>query len=282
LRVRGAEAETRNSYALTVRIEAPRMCVDSTVYPDEDDDGYGADAGAAEMCLEDGEAPAGFALRGGDCRPDDVLGHPGAQEVCGDWLDDDCDGADAQCPDSMPGMRVPDWDCTGPIPPDVYASARFPDGAGYFDDGGCFFFFEGLPGEFYVTRRLERADRAPGCAERNGCTCPSLNAWPAYDRRMYAFTLRGTPEDCEIITLIDHGGEEQPVSNGCRKYLYQMHFYDLPHSYIGRGVEAVGRRLELYPTVEVACVRDSPHANLPYQTLLTAPVELNPAFVPLE
>ena len=98
---------------------------------------------------------------------------------------------------------------------------------------------------------------------------------------MYAFTLRGTPEDCEDISLIDHGGEEQPVSNDCRKYLYQMHWYELPHSYVARGEEALGRRLRLFPSVEVSCVFDRPHAYLPYQVLLTAPVQLNEGFVPM-
>lgn len=278
LRVAGVTPEVRSGYALTIAVEAPRMCVDATVYPDTDGDGYGEDDGAVEMCLEDEAAPDGFALAGGDCRPNDVLGHPNAPEICGDWLDDDCDGVDAECPESMPGMAVPEWDCVGAPPPSVYAWARFPDGGGYFQDGGCFYIFEGLPDEFYVTRRLERVAMDPSCFQINGCTCPSLNNWPSYDRRMYAFTLRGEVDECAELTLIDHGGEEQPVSNECRKYLYQMHFYDLPHSYVGRGLDVVGRRLELFPTVEVACVEDAPHRNLPYQSLLTAPIELNPNF----
>lgn len=281
LQVRGTDAGTRSSYALTVAVEAAAMCVETAVYPDEDGDGYGVEAGSVDQCLEPGEAVDGFAREGGDCRPGDVLAHPNAQEVCGDQVDDDCDGADQACPASMPGMRNPVWNCMGEAPANVYAWARFPDGGGYFVDNGCFIFFEGVPDEFYVMRQLDRANDDRSCEQLNGCTCPSLNGWPAYDRRMYAFTLRGAPEDCEIITLIDHGGDDQPVSNDCRKYLYQMHWYELPHSYVGRGEEAVRRRLELFPSVEVACTRDSPHANLPYQTLLNAPIELNPNFVPM-
>jgi hypothetical protein len=280
--VSGADEATRNGYALTVTVEAARLCMDTTLYPDADGDGYGVDGGAVEMCVDGAAAPDGFALQSGDCRADDVLAHPNALEVCGDWVDDDCNGADAECPESMPGMQVPEWNCAGDPPPSVYASARFPDGAGYFNDGGCFYVFEGLPNEFYVTRRLERSNQDASCDRINGCTCPSLNNWPAYDRRMYAYTLRGGVDDCDTLRLVDHGGEEQPVSNNCRKYLYQMHFYDMPHSYVGRGIEGVARRLRLFPTVEVACIQDFPHANLPYQTLLTAPIELNPNYAPLE
>ncbi len=278
----GADPSVRNAYGLTVEVAGPRMCVDTTVYPDADGDGWGEDAGSMDACLEPDEALDGFAERSGDCRPGDVWAHPEQQEICGDWVDDDCDGSDGVCPDSMPAVQVPDWDCAGAPPANVYAVARFPDGDGYFVDGGCFVFFEGLPGEFYVARRLARASQAPGCNAINGCTCPSLNGWPSYDRRMYAFTLRGTPDECEIITLIDHGGETQPVSNDCRKYLYQMHFYDLPYSYLGSGEEVVAERLALFPTVEVACVRDAPHANLPYQTLVTAEIERNGGWRPLE
>ena len=38
-------------------------------------------------------------------------------------------------------------------------------------------------------------------------------------------------------------------------------------------------RLAAFPTIEVACAEDRPHANLPYATLMTAPVTLNPGYV---
>ena len=100
-------------------------------------------------------------------------------------------------------------------------------------------------------------------------------------RRFYAFTLAGDdPATCAPIEIIDHGGETQPVSNDCRKYLYQLHFYDIPYSFIAAGREAIDRRLTLFPTVEVACAADRPHANLPYQSLLTAPIRRNPNYRP--
>ncbi len=279
--VRGADPAVRIGYSLELSVEAASMCVDTDVYPDRDADGFGVDAGAESRCLEVDDTPAGFARRSGDCRPRDTWANPDAAEICGDWVDDDCDGRDAPCPESQPAVGVPDWRCEDDAPPpSVYAYARFDDGGGYFRDRGCFVFFEGLPGEFYVKRALDRASDAPRCLQANGCTCPSLNGWPSYDRRLYAFTLAGDVADCAPIEIIDHGGETQPVSNDCRKYLYQLHFYDIPYSFVAAGRETLDRRLDLFPTVEVACAADTPHANLPYQSLLTAPIVRNPAYAP--
>lgn len=254
------------------------MCLPGTLYADPDDDGFGADdAVTAEGCAD--ETP-GFAASAGDCGPVDPWRNPVAQEICGDQVDDDCDGRDAACPETAPvGLDVPAWDCTGVAPANVYAHARFADGGGYFRDGGCFVFFEGLPGEFYVQRvALARASEEARCEQLNGCTCPSLNGWPSYDRRMYAFT-RSESDECPEIEIIDHGGESQAVSNECRKYLYQLHFYDIPFSYFASGAAAVNRRLSLFPVVEIACARDVPHQNLPFQTLLTTSVERNAGYV---
>jgi hypothetical protein len=62
--------------------------VATTYYPDVDHDGWGAATGAVHAC----SAPAGYVTVGGDC--DDGLPnvHPGAPEVCGNALDDDCNG----------------------------------------------------------------------------------------------------------------------------------------------------------------------------------------------
>ncbi|MCA9542260.1 MAG: hypothetical protein KC620_25360, partial [Myxococcales bacterium] len=260
------------------------MCMDVQVYIDEDGDGYGVDAGAGLQCLAPDETPEGFARRSGDCAPRDPWARPMSAEICGDWVDDDCDGRDAPCPESRPAVQVPDWRCDDNAPPaNVYAWARFDNGGGYFVDGGCFVFFEGLPGEFYVQRRVDRASNDASCTQINGCTCPSLNGWPSYDRRLYAFTLAGDdPDACEAVQIIDHGGEQQPVSNHCRKYLYQMHFYEIPFSFIAGSRADLDRRLSLFPTVEIACAADLPHRNLPYQSLVTAPIQRNANYRPLQ
>ena len=60
---------------------------------DADGDGFGAAAGEPAGCTP----PPGYVLRDGDC--DDFLPDvfPGAREVCGDGIDQDCDGGDAAC-----------------------------------------------------------------------------------------------------------------------------------------------------------------------------------------
>jgi hypothetical protein len=157
-------------------------------YADEDGDSYG-DEGVQE-CGD--AAPEGFAARAGDCALGDASVNPGADEICNDNVDDDCQGGDAVCPTTQGnGVDVPAWDCEDESPPaNVYAWAKFEQDQPYFQAGGCFVFFEGLAGEFYVKHNLQRANTSPDCAGINGCTCPSLNGWPSYDRRLYAFTPR--------------------------------------------------------------------------------------------
>ncbi len=256
-------------------------CTETTLYPDDDGDGFGGDGPTTQRCLTAGESVAGYSRSGGDCDDTEAWINPGVDEVCGDFQDENCALVDDTCPTTRTAdLDEPTWACDGAPPSNVLAWARYPDGGGYFRDGGCFMIFEGLPGEFYVKRRLERASADPGCDTTNGCVCPSLNGWPSYDRRLYAFLLASAPETCEEISILDHGGESQPVSNACRKYFYQMHYpgQDLPLSFFAAGESTARRRLSDFPTIEVACAEDAPHANLPFQSLLTAPVEINPGF----
>jgi hypothetical protein len=252
-------------------------CVDVTVYADSDGDGFGTGEATTE-CLPGGQPTDGFALRAGDCNDSDPLQFQGSEGVCNDNVDDDCDQADEVCPESRPDqVTLPDWDCTGDPPPSVYAWARFDDGGEYFAPGGCFVFFEGGKDVFYSTRvNLERADPCPD--ELYGCTCPSLGSSPSFDRRLYAFTLAGDVDGCDEIELVDHAGEEQPVSNSCRKYLYQLHRYDIAYSHVATTVDALERRLSAFPSVEIACLRDAPHRSLPFASLLTTTIERNPNF----
>ena len=282
LRVSANDPEARLSYSLTLTITSPMMCVDTELFRDDDQDGFGNDGDSILACVEVDEVRPGFAREAGDCGPGDPLRYPGAEGICGDRVDDDCVGGDEACPETSDAPPViPDWDCSGDAPSSVYASARFADGQGYFRDGGCFFFFEGLPGEFYVKRNLVRANDDPGCTGFSGCTCPSLNGWPAYDRRMYAFTLQGSIDDCPDIWLRDHAqiDAELMVSNACRKYLLQLHD-TVPREvgFVTGNIENLEQRLRLYSSVEVACVEDRPHRNLPYQSLLQAEIVLNPNF----
>ena len=57
-------------------------------YADADSDGYGDPDTETEAC----EPPSGMISDGTDCDDHDATVNPGAEEVCGDYDDDDCDG----------------------------------------------------------------------------------------------------------------------------------------------------------------------------------------------
>jgi large repetitive protein len=59
-----------------------------TWYIDEDDDGYGSAEESTLACAN----PGGYALNTSDCYDDDETAYPGADEICSDGLDNDCDG----------------------------------------------------------------------------------------------------------------------------------------------------------------------------------------------
>jgi hypothetical protein len=257
------------------------QCTDLTVFEDVDMDSYGVSGTTMDVCLRPGEEVAGYSRQAGDCRANDPWANPTADEICNDHVDDNCDSADQACPTTQTAsIDVPSWDCVSGTPPaNVYAYALFTNGGGYYQANGCFVFFEGLLNEFYVQRmNVNRVNQAASCSQIDGCVCPSDSGWPSYDRRLYAWTLAGTPDSCAEIRVIDHGGETQPVSNDCRKYLYQLHYYDIPYSYIAGSEASMDRRLSLFPTVEIACASEQ-YQQLPFRTLLTAAVTRNPGFV---
>jgi hypothetical protein len=57
-------------------------------FRDEDKDGFGDDLKSQWSC----EAPAGWVTKGGDCDDTQKDDYPGADEICGDTRDNDCDG----------------------------------------------------------------------------------------------------------------------------------------------------------------------------------------------
>ncbi|MCP3980454.1 MAG: hypothetical protein GY716_14215, partial [bacterium] len=60
-----------------------------TWYLDDDEDGYGNPDAFFDFCGQ----PAGFVMDNTDCDDEDAAVNPGAEEVCGDGVDNDCDGA---------------------------------------------------------------------------------------------------------------------------------------------------------------------------------------------
>jgi hypothetical protein len=60
---------------------------------DADEDGFGDPAVSTQAC----EAPAGFVEQAGDCFDGSSAAAPGLTEVCGDRLDNDCDGSPNEC-----------------------------------------------------------------------------------------------------------------------------------------------------------------------------------------
>ena len=65
----------------------------TTWFPDADGDGHGDPAGEQTTC----EPPSSAVVVGGDCDDSDPAVHPGAPEVCGSGMDDDCDGDPTPC-----------------------------------------------------------------------------------------------------------------------------------------------------------------------------------------
>ncbi len=69
--------------------------VQSTLYVDADDDGYGVDDPATNIM---GCPPVdGYAVEAGDCADDDPDVNPGATEIVGNSVDENCDGIEALC-----------------------------------------------------------------------------------------------------------------------------------------------------------------------------------------
>ena len=64
------------------------------VWDDLDGDGYGVDGSQGFVDCASVEETA---TTGGDCDDADSSVHPGATEVCGDEIDEDCDGASPPC-----------------------------------------------------------------------------------------------------------------------------------------------------------------------------------------
>lgn len=71
-------------------------------YFDNDGDGWGDDDIVAFACRNRRPGPQ-WVVQGGDCDDDEYFAHPGMQELCGDCIDNNCDGQiDPGCPNTCP------------------------------------------------------------------------------------------------------------------------------------------------------------------------------------
>ena len=76
-------------------------------YRDFDDDGFG-DAGQSVLAKSQ---PEGYVTDDTDCDDADPTVFPGAQEICGDGIDQDCDGTDPICDADQDGVADADDNC---------------------------------------------------------------------------------------------------------------------------------------------------------------------------
>jgi len=66
-------------------------------YVDLDEDSWGTDEDLADTVCVCGPFDAYTATRVGDCDDGDDQVNPGAEEICGDFIDNDCDGGPGEC-----------------------------------------------------------------------------------------------------------------------------------------------------------------------------------------
>ena len=96
--------------------------LNQTGYYDADNDSYGLTANSTGGLCTNSTLPVGFVASGTDCNDANPNVHPGATDIIGDGIDQDCNGADAVAPAGDGGGSSsgggggrrcrPSWSCT--------------------------------------------------------------------------------------------------------------------------------------------------------------------------
>ncbi|MDD5094246.1 MAG: MopE-related protein [Dehalococcoidia bacterium] len=87
-------------------------------YVDADRDEYGAKDATQENVCSGTMLPAGYSVNNDDCADTNANINPGATEICGDTIDQDCNGSDLVCP--------PTYDLDWGDAPDSAAAPGYP------------------------------------------------------------------------------------------------------------------------------------------------------------
>jgi hypothetical protein len=79
--------------------------VQTVYYPDQDGDGYGNTSASIKSCTP----PSGYISIGGDCNDNNANINPGELEICGNFIDDNCNGqVDEGCTVTVSSLSVSD------------------------------------------------------------------------------------------------------------------------------------------------------------------------------
>jgi len=170
--------------------DAPRVCLTDLDCPA----GFACVGGACVLCDQDRDGAEALRCGGADCDDQNAGVHPGARELCGDGLDNDCDGQTdpaAQCADKCATVRCSEGYACDPatgacVPicaPACAGRACGPDGCGGVC-GAC------APGERCTQAGQCVSECVPDCAGREcgpdpvcGLSCGSCAPGTSCDDR---------------------------------------------------------------------------------------------------